>query len=148
MSTLVLDSELSEVLDLCLTDPFLSSTGNVSDEFRTEITPAGWTFAIWSIIYVFLALVLLFVISGICRRYVTYSTICTRQIKVMCVFLVRYMRLFVVFFFRNAYGYVYCSPPVLPHGFFIAWCLNLGLNVGWLFLWDRRFKITFVFFTV
>lgn len=41
-------------------------------------------------------------------------------------------------FHRNAYGYVYCSPALLPHGFFAAWCLNLGLNVGWLFLWDRR----------
>lgn len=41
-------------------------------------------------------------------------------------------------FHRNAYGYVYCSPAVLPHGFFVAWCLNLGLNIGWLFLWDRR----------
>lgn len=39
---------------------------------------------------------------------------------------------------RNAYGYVYCSPALLPHGFFAAWCLNLSLNVGWLFLWDRR----------
>ncbi|XP_034998815.2 uncharacterized protein LOC118098783, partial [Hippoglossus stenolepis] len=40
-------------------------------------------------------------------------------------------------FFRNAYGYVYCSPAVLPHGFFVVWCLNMGLNTGWLFLWDR-----------
>lgn len=44
-------------------------------------------------------------------------------------------------FHRNAYGYVYCSPAVLPHGFFAAWCLNLGLNIGWLFLWDRRCAI-------
>nr|XP_019942851.1 PREDICTED: uncharacterized protein LOC109629548 [Paralichthys olivaceus] len=86
--------------------PFLRSTGNISDEFVTQITPSGWTFAIWSIIYTFLALVVLYILSGICRK--------------------------------NAYGYVYCSPAVLPHGFFVVWCLNLGLNTGWLFLWDRR----------
>ncbi|XP_018529170.1 uncharacterized protein LOC108881602 [Lates calcarifer] len=87
--------------------PFLSSTANISDEYVTQITPSGWTFTIWSIIYTFMALVLLYLLSGIFRK--------------------------------NAYGYVYCSPPVLPHGFFVAWCLNLGLNTGWLLLWDRRF---------
>ncbi|XP_076577706.1 uncharacterized protein LOC143314527 [Chaetodon auriga] len=86
--------------------PFLESTGNISDEFATQITPSGWTFTIWSIIYIFLALVLVYIFSGIFRK--------------------------------NAYGYVYCSPAVLPHGFFVSWCLNLGLNTGWLFLWDRR----------
>ncbi|XP_061569412.1 uncharacterized protein si:ch211-161h7.5 [Cololabis saira] len=86
--------------------PFLSTTGNISDDFVTEITPSGWTFSIWSIIYIFLALVLVYTLSGICRR--------------------------------NTYGYVYCSPPVLPYGFFVSWCLNLILNIGWLFLWDRK----------
>lgn len=33
---------------------------------------------------------------------------------------------------------MYCSPPILPYGFFVAWCLNLGLNTSWLFLWDRK----------
>uniref|UniRef100_A0A3B3BJ39 Si:ch211-161h7.5 n=1 Tax=Oryzias melastigma TaxID=30732 RepID=A0A3B3BJ39_ORYME len=84
--------------------PFSSSTSNVSDEFVTQITPSGWTFSIWGIIYVALALVLLYILSGL---------------------------------FRNAYGYVYCSPAVLSYGFFGAWCLNLAINTGWLFLWDR-----------
>lgn len=96
--------------------PFLSSTGNVSDEFVTEITPSGWTFAIWGIIYTFLALVLVYILSGICRK--------------------------------NAYGYVYCSPPVLPHGFFVAWCLNLVLNIGWLLLWDRKFAVAALVFLI
>ncbi|XP_074477825.1 uncharacterized protein LOC141759566 [Sebastes fasciatus] len=86
--------------------PFLETTSNISDEFVTEITPAGWTFTIWSIIYIFLALVLVYIVSGIFRK--------------------------------NAYGYVYSSPAILPHGFFVTWCLNLGLNTAWLFLWDRK----------
>ncbi|XP_004081121.1 uncharacterized protein LOC101165601 [Oryzias latipes] len=86
--------------------PFLYSTSNVSNEFVTQITPSGWTFSIWGVIYMFLALDLLYILSGLFRK--------------------------------NTYGYVYCSPAVLPHGFFGAWCLNLAINTGWLFLWDRR----------
>ncbi|XP_054479364.1 uncharacterized protein LOC129111094 [Anoplopoma fimbria] len=86
--------------------PFLESTGNISDEFVTQITPAGWTFTIWSIIYIFLALVMVYALSGLFRK--------------------------------NAYGYVYCSPAILPYGFFVFWCLNLALNTSWLFLWDRK----------
>ncbi|XP_061820683.1 uncharacterized protein [Nerophis lumbriciformis] len=48
--------------------PFLESTGNVSDAFATQITPSGWTFVIWSIIYISLALLMLYVLAGLCRR--------------------------------------------------------------------------------
>lgn len=51
----------------------------------------------------------------------------------------------IICFFRNAYGYEYCSPAVLPHGFFVVWCLNLSLNIGWLFLWNRRCVIKNIF---
>nr|XP_023011269.2 uncharacterized protein LOC111501677 [Maylandia zebra] len=87
--------------------PFLSTTANISDEFVTQITPSGWTFTIWSIIYIFMGSGVLYVFAGIFRK--------------------------------NAYGYVYCSPAVLPHGFFVTFCLNLGVNIGWLLLWDRKY---------
>ncbi|XP_012735598.2 uncharacterized protein LOC105938417 [Fundulus heteroclitus] len=87
--------------------PFLYDTGNISAQFVIQITPSGWTFTIWTIIYIFLALVMAYAISGIFRK--------------------------------NAYGYVYCSPAVLPYGFYAFWCLNLVLNISWLFLWDRMF---------
>ena len=32
---------------------FKNTTSNVSDLFYTQVTPAGWTFAIWGIIYTF-----------------------------------------------------------------------------------------------
>lgn len=89
--------------------PFLSSTGNVSDEFNTQITPSGWTFSIWGVIYTWLTLMLVYILSGLCRK--------------------------------NAYGFMYCSPPMLPYGFFVSWILNLTLNVAWLFLWDRKHMI-------
>ncbi|XP_061778422.1 uncharacterized protein LOC133569816 [Nerophis ophidion] len=48
--------------------PFLESTGNVSDAFATQITPSGWTFIIWSVIYVSLALLMVYVLASLCRR--------------------------------------------------------------------------------
>ncbi|KAL1006235.1 hypothetical protein UPYG_G00069580 [Umbra pygmaea] len=85
--------------------PFLGSTGNVSAMFDTQITPSGWTFSIWGVIYTWLTIILCYILSGLCRK--------------------------------NAYGWVYCSPPVLPYGFFVAWVLNMVFNVAWLFLWDH-----------
>lgn len=86
--------------------PFLNGTGDISDKFDTQITPSGWTFSIWGVIYVWLTLMHGYILSTICRR--------------------------------NAYGYMYCSPAVLPYGFFISWVLNMILNVAWLLVWDRQ----------
>ncbi|XP_078072827.1 uncharacterized protein LOC144495904 isoform X2 [Mustelus asterias] len=48
--------------------PFLQSVGNVSKKYNTEITPAGWTFSIWGVIYIWQAVWLVYVCSGLCRR--------------------------------------------------------------------------------
>lgn len=130
----------TQCLNLCLSDPFLESTGNISDIFTTEITPSGWTFTIWTIIYIFLALVLAYVLSSICRKYAAFPKIVKIQLILSSLYLNagENVHTCMMSVFRNAYGYVYCSPAILPHGFFVAWTLNLGLNTGWLFLWDRR----------
>jgi len=41
---------------------FLSTVGNMSDKYDTMITPAGFTFSIWSIIYLWLALSLVLLV--------------------------------------------------------------------------------------
>lgn len=43
------------------------STGDVSDKYSTDITPAGWAFTIWSVIYTWQTLWLLYSLSMICR---------------------------------------------------------------------------------
>ncbi|XP_061778419.1 uncharacterized protein LOC133569815 [Nerophis ophidion] len=96
--------------------PFRTTTSNVSAIFETEITPSGWTFSIWSVIYVWLTLMLIYILANLCRR--------------------------------NAYGYVYCSPPVLPYGFFLCWCLNLVFNISWLLVWDRGLMIAALVFLI
>ncbi|KAF5892143.1 uncharacterized protein DAT39_018142 [Clarias magur] len=57
--------------------PFLHSTGNVSALYETEITPAGWTFSIWGIIYSWLLLMHIYFLSCICRRTTTGWMYCS-----------------------------------------------------------------------
>ncbi|XP_022089425.1 uncharacterized protein LOC110978609 [Acanthaster planci] len=49
-------------------DWFLNSTGEISDYYYVEITPAGWTFTIWAFIYTYQALIVLYWLTSICRR--------------------------------------------------------------------------------
>ncbi|KAG8584096.1 hypothetical protein GDO81_008682 [Engystomops pustulosus] len=50
-------------------DVFLQRVGNLSDKFNTNITPAGWTFMIWNVIFAWQFLWLGYVLAGICRRF-------------------------------------------------------------------------------
>uniref|UniRef100_UPI0037E8C035 uncharacterized protein n=1 Tax=Semicossyphus pulcher TaxID=241346 RepID=UPI0037E8C035 len=43
--------------------PFHSTTGNVSARHETNITPAGWTFSIWGVIYTWLTLMVIYLTS-------------------------------------------------------------------------------------
>ncbi|XP_074653163.1 uncharacterized protein LOC141907424 [Tubulanus polymorphus] len=47
--------------------PFLNTTGGISNIFPTDITPAGWTFSIWGIIYTWQVLWLIYGVTTICR---------------------------------------------------------------------------------
>jgi len=44
---------------------FISTVGNISDVYQLDITPAGFTFSIWSVIYLWIAFSLLFFIITI-----------------------------------------------------------------------------------
>ncbi|KAL6104718.1 uncharacterized protein ACO6RY_14381 [Pungitius sinensis] len=47
--------------------PFHSPTGNVSARYETDITPAGWTFSIWGVIYTWLTLMVIYLTSYVFR---------------------------------------------------------------------------------
>lgn len=49
--------------------PFHSSTGNISKQYETDITPAGWTFSIWGVIYTWLTGMVLYLAFSLCRGY-------------------------------------------------------------------------------
>ncbi|XP_050404418.1 uncharacterized protein LOC126820458 [Patella vulgata] len=46
---------------------FKNTTGDISDAYYLEITPAGWTFSVWGAIYIWQALWLIYGLSTICR---------------------------------------------------------------------------------
>ncbi|KAM3593550.1 uncharacterized protein V6R79_015133 [Siganus canaliculatus] len=96
--------------------PYTTTTANISAIFDTQLTPSGWTFNIWSVIYIWLTAMIIYIVTGLCRK--------------------------------NGYGYVYCSPAVLPYGFFISWCINLCFNIGWLLVWDRGIMIAAMVFLI
>ncbi|XP_013868745.1 uncharacterized protein LOC106520954 [Austrofundulus limnaeus] len=39
---------------------------------------------------------------------------------------------------RSSYDWMYTTPAVLPYGFHVTTIINLGLNITWLFLYDRE----------
>ncbi|XP_054483333.1 uncharacterized protein LOC129116492 [Anoplopoma fimbria] len=47
--------------------PFKSTTGNVSSRYETDITPAGWTFSIWGVIYTWLTLMVMYITTYVFR---------------------------------------------------------------------------------
>ncbi|XP_067309945.1 uncharacterized protein si:dkey-29d8.3 isoform X2 [Pseudorasbora parva] len=60
MSPLSLDCDI-------MWGPFQRSTGNISDRYQTEITPAGWTFSVWGVIYSWLFLMNVYILTWFCR---------------------------------------------------------------------------------
>lgn len=54
---------------MLVSDWFPNSTGNVSAFYETEITPAGWTFSIWTLINVWQGAWLIYGLSTLCRRW-------------------------------------------------------------------------------
>ncbi|KAM8945354.1 uncharacterized protein RCH25_048617 [Pelodytes ibericus] len=51
-----------------LTGIFLQKVGNISNKYNTGVTPSGWTFMIWNVIYAWQFFWFGYVLSLICRR--------------------------------------------------------------------------------
>ncbi|KAM4705000.1 uncharacterized protein WCC33_009831 [Rhinophrynus dorsalis] len=47
---------------------FATTASNISSKYSLEITPAGWTFSIWSVIYIWNGLWIVYVFSTLFRR--------------------------------------------------------------------------------
>ncbi|XP_002737959.1 uncharacterized protein LOC100368081 [Saccoglossus kowalevskii] len=92
---------------------FLNTVNNISDKYFLEITPAGWTFSIWGVIYTWNILWLIYALTTIFRK--------------------------------NGTDYVYVRPQVLSPMFYATFSLNLGLNIGWLILFDREYLLVSLF---
>lgn len=85
---------------------FDQSVGDVSDKFQVYITPAGFTFSIWSVIYIFLGAGAIYSLSSVCRTS------------------------------RFVGGKVFAQKPVILNWCFYGVLLtNYALNTGWIFVW-------------
>lgn len=115
--------------------PFYSSTGNVSSRYETDITPAGWTFSIWGVIYTWLTLMVLYITSYVFRGWVVMLSI---------------------YWFTADSAHLDSEPQadetdiclsvnrswaqsLLPYTFYFCWLANMVLNIAWLLLWDREY---------
>ncbi|XP_076097020.1 uncharacterized protein LOC143067561 [Mytilus galloprovincialis] len=85
---------------------FKSNTGDISDKYYQEVTPAGWTFSIWGVIYIWETLWLVYAIVNIFRK--TES------------------------------GFVFNNPELMSAPFFVIFTINMGMNLAWIFLFDRQ----------
>lgn len=47
---------------------FLAQIGDISDKYYIEITPAGWTFSIWGLIYIWQSLWILYALVSLFRK--------------------------------------------------------------------------------
>ena len=56
-----------EILLFIIPDIFKNTTGDVARFYCLEITPAGWAFSIWGVIYIWQAVWLVYGISHTCR---------------------------------------------------------------------------------
>lgn len=61
-------SILTHYLHFFSLGPYRTTTANVSAVFDTQITPSGWTFNIWSVIYVWLTAMIIYILAGLCRK--------------------------------------------------------------------------------
>ncbi|XP_072168343.1 uncharacterized protein [Diadema setosum] len=47
---------------------FPNTTEEISDAYPVQITPAGWTFIIWAIIYIFMLVYVVYIVACLCRK--------------------------------------------------------------------------------
>ncbi|EFX90051.1 hypothetical protein DAPPUDRAFT_309800 [Daphnia pulex] len=92
-------------------DLFNQSTGQVSDNYKSYITPAGFTFSIWSVIYIFLGAGAIYSLASVYRKS------------------------------DGSSNRVYVHPIILNWLFYVALSTNFCLNTVWMILWDRKLMV-------
>ena len=99
---------------------FENQTGRVSDKYNTEVTPAGWAFSIWGVIYTWQALWLIYAWSFVFRPNVprTISIATYWLFSLSCVFNITW-----IYLWGNEF-----VIAALPFIILIHWALILSLS--------------------
>ena len=113
---------------------FKNTTGNISDEYPTQITPAGWTFSIWGVIYIWQVLWLTYAWSFAIRpaqpRTIPWTTCAFHAFSSACTIV---------------WSYVWCNdyPQVaFPVIVLIALALYLAEGFAAVYLYEQSSKIS------
>ena len=109
-------------------DIFNSNVGNLSRKYELSITPAGYTFSIWSIIYIWNAAAFVF-----CKFSIVFVKADLKYFK-MYFFI---SDLFSIFS-SSAMGKLYLNPVVISPWYSFFYISNLWYNTAWIFTWDRE----------
>ena len=110
---------------------FHSTIGELSDKYYLDFTPAGWAFSIWSLIYIWLGISVIF-----CKFTLQYS-------KQIFASLPCFFADIVIVFKKDKDGLrYYMNPPIIDLIFSFSLTLNYALNTTWVFTWDREELVT------
>lgn len=99
-----------------VTSIFESTQKNLSDKYETLVTPAGWTFSIWGVIYAWQALLLIYSLTLLFRNS------------------------------RNTDEKLCTNPDPVGTPFYITYTISCLGNIGWIFTFDRQLLIAALIF--
>jgi hypothetical protein len=105
-------------------DIFNQQTGKVSDQNPTDFTPAGK--------FINLTKIQLGISSKQGWTFAIWGVIYFWQAAWLIYALSRIPR-------KSNAGYLYIAPNTLHFSIFIFYIINMGLNIGWLIIWDRQY---------
>ena len=123
---------------IILGDIFVSTVGNISSKYELDISPSGFTLAIWSLIYFWIAISI-----GFCKFYILYNNLYNSEIKLRPLNpMVNNHWLYVTDLFSlfngSDLGKLYLCPEVISPWYSFFFIVNLCLNTAWIFVWDRE----------
>ena len=124
-----------------ITAIFESSTGAISRKYEVGITPAGWTFSIWGIIYTWEALWILYTLINLCRRVDNgraYNSPILLPVAFFAVFMLN-MGLNLTWIFVFDHEYIEVAFVTL---FFISVTLYICMGISYKYLDDNKDVLT------
>lgn len=114
-------------------DLFVSTVGNLSAKYELSFTPAGFTFSIWSVIYIWLAISI-----GFCKYFQIVLKAFFVQTFGPIWYLFLYFSVVYTLFSSSEMGKLYLNPEIITPWYSFFFISNLLYNLAWIFTWDRE----------
>ncbi|KAI9555306.1 hypothetical protein GHT06_017821 [Daphnia sinensis] len=102
---------------------FNQNTGQVSDKYTVYITPAGFTFTIWSVIYIFLGAGAIYSVSSVYRKSVPNSRVYVQPVILNWLF---YVMLTINYALNTAWIFLWDSEWIVAACIFLLFITYTG----------------------